>query len=158
LAKHRLKRKPGKAIPTTRVSVIVISDGKILLVKHRKGSKQYWVLPGGRLEYGETFQECAVREIQEETGLDVVVDKMVFVSEAIAPDRSRHIVNVYLTAKVVGGSLRLGNEPVLAGVDFMPLSELEGGNLYPPVGQQILDGIETDAFSKGIQYLGNLWV
>lgn len=158
MAKHRLKRKPGKAIPTTRVSVIVISDGKILLVKHRKGSKQYWVLPGGRLEYGETFQECAVREIKEETGLDVAVDKMVFVSEAIAPDRSRHIVNVYLTANVIGGTLRLGNEPVLAGVDFLPLSELQDGNLYPPVGQQILKGIENDAFSKGIQYLGNLWV
>lgn len=159
MPKHRLKKKPGKAIPTTRVSVIVISDDqKILLVKHRKGSRQYWVLPGGRLEYGETFQECGVREVKEETGLDVAVDKMVFVSEAIAPDRSRHIVNVYMTARVTGGSLRLGNEPVLAGVDFLPLSELESGSLYPPVGRQILAGLRTDSFSKGIQYLGNLWV
>lgn len=158
MAKHRSKRKAGKAIPTTRVSVIVISaEKRILLVKHRKGSKQYWVLPGGRLEYGETFQECAEREIQEETGLEVAVDKMVFVSEAIAPDRSRHIVNVYLTARVTGGTMLLGNEPVLAAVDFLPLSELETNTLYPPVGRQILDGIEN-SFSKGIQYLGNLWV
>ncbi len=159
MPKHRLKKKPGKAIPTTRVSVIVISDDqRILLVKHRKGSKQYWVLPGGRLEYGETFQECGAREVREETGLEVAVDKMIFISEAIAPDRSRHIVNVYMTARVTGGTMRLGNEPVLAGVDFLPLADLQNGALYPPVGRQILEGLKTDAFSRGIQYLGNLWV
>lgn len=158
MAKHRLKRSPGKNIPTTRVSVIVISsERKILLVKHRKGSKQYWVLPGGRLEYGETFQECAVRELKEETGLDIAVDKMVFLSEAIAPDRSRHIVNVYLTAHVTGGVMKLGNEPVLAAVDYVWLTELESSTLYPPVGKHILEAVE-DSFSKGIQYLGNLWV
>lgn len=158
LSKHRVKRRPGKAIPTTRVSVVVISsERKILLVKHRKGNRQYWVLPGGRLEYGETFQECAVRELKEETGLDVRVDKMIFVSEAIAPDRSRHIVNVYLTAHIIGGVMALGNEPVLAGVDFVPIAELERVTLYPPVGRQILENLDN-GFGGGIQYLGNLWV
>ncbi len=137
--------------------VVISGEGKILLVKHRKGPRQYWVLPGGRLEYGETFQECAVRELKEETGLDVRVDKMVFVSEAIAPDRSRHIVNVYLTAHITGGVMKLGNEPVLAGVDFVPVKDLEQVTLYPPVGRQILESLE-EGFSGDIQYLGNLWV
>jgi ADP-ribose pyrophosphatase YjhB (NUDIX family) len=158
LSKHRPKRKSGKVIPTTRVSVVVINDAKeILLVRHRKGTRQYWVLPGGRLEYGETFYECAVRELQEETGLDVEVDKLIYISEAIAPDRSRHIVNVYLTAHVVGGVMKVGNEPVLAGVDFVPISELEKCTLYPPVGKQLLEHLPT-GFEPGIQYLGNLWV
>ncbi|MBK7837241.1 MAG: NUDIX hydrolase [Candidatus Obscuribacter sp.] len=113
-------------MPTTRISVIVVTeDARILLVKHRKGSRQYWVLPGGRLEYGETFEECAVRELKEETGLDVAVKEIVFLSEAIAPDRSRHIVNVYMTADVVGGVLKVGDEPVLAAVDYIPLAELD---------------------------------
>jgi len=158
LSNKRPKRKPGKVIPTTRVSVIVISDdGKILLVRHRKGIKQYWVLPGGRLEYGETFSECAVRELKEETGLEVAVDRIVYLSEAIAPDRSRHIVNVYLTAHVTGGVMQLGDEPVLAGVDFVPLTELKTCTLYPPVGKIILDNIDN-GFKPGIDYLGNLWV
>ena len=127
---RRFKKKPGHTIPTTRVSVVVIDDNKILLVRHRKGSRQYWVLPGGRLEYGETFFECARRELQEETGLDVEVERFLFFSEAIAPDRSRHIVNIYLKAKVVGGTMRVGDEPVLAGVDFVPLSELEKVSLF----------------------------
>lgn len=158
MRRHRLRRKPAKAIPTTRVSVIVINaDNQILLVRHRKGNRQYWVLPGGRLEYGETFHECAVRELLEETGLSVEVDKIVFLSEAIAPDRSRHIVNVYLTARVTGGVMKVGNEPVLAGVDYLPLDELNRLTLYPPVSREILKSMEI-GFSDGIQYLGNLWV
>lgn len=137
--------------------IVVTDDNKILLVRHRKGTRQYWVLPGGRLEYGETFQECAVRELSEETGLDVAVDKLVFLSEAIAPDRSRHIVNVYLTATVTGGIMKVGDEPVLAGVDYVPLDELERCTLYPPVGLQVLEH-SKHKFSAGLQYLGNLWV
>ncbi|MBY0356993.1 MAG: NUDIX hydrolase [Candidatus Obscuribacterales bacterium] len=158
MRKHRPRKRPLKPIPTTRVSVIVIdADNNILLVKHRKGPKQYWVLPGGRLEYGETFFECAIREVQEETGLDVEVGKIVFVSEAIAPDRSRHIVNVYLTATVTGGTLQVGDEEVLAGVDYLPLADLSKLTLYPPVSLQILESAKS-GFSEGIKYLGNLWV
>lgn len=158
MPRHRPRRKPAKAIPTTRVSVIVVNaENQILLVRHRKGNKQYWVLPGGRLEYGETFYECAIRELIEETGLTVEVDRIVFLSEAIAPDRSRHIVNVYLTAKVTGGVMRVGDEPVLAGVDYLPLEELNELTLYPPISQQIVQSLKT-GFSDGIQYLGNLWV
>ncbi len=158
LPRTRFKKKPIQTIPTTRVSVIVTTaDQKILLVKHRKGNRQYWVLPGGRLEYGETFFECAVREIQEETGLDIEVDDLVFLSEAIAPDRSRHIVNVYLTAHVVGGVLRVGDEPVLAGVEYMPLDELDKITLFPPVGRIVIDSLPK-ATRGSIKYLGNLWV
>lgn len=157
LPKPRFKKKPGHTIPTTRVSVIVVQDDKILLVKHRKGNRQYWVLPGGRLEYGETFFECAVREIKEETGLEVEVERFVFLSEAIAPDRMHHIVNIYIKAKVVGGIMKLGNEPVLAGVDFIPVADLERITLFPPIGRVIADALPS-GFQNGIEYLGNLWV
>lgn len=157
MPKQRFRRKPGKSIPTTRISVIVFDGDKILLVRHRKGTRHYWVLPGGRLEYGETFYECGVREVKEETGLDVVVKRFLFLSEAIAPDRSRHIVNIYLQAEVVGGTLKVGNEPVLAGVDFLPVADLERLTIFPPVANEILQGL-PDGFKPGIEYLGNLWV
>lgn len=158
MPRPKFKKRPPQTIPTTRVSVIVVNQEKeILLVKHRKGNRQYWVLPGGRLEYGETFQECAVREMREETGLDVEVDEFVFLSEAIAPDRSRHIVNIYLTAHVVGGVLKVGDEPVLAGVDYLPISELDKLTLFPAVGRTVIDSLPK-ATRGSIKYLGNLWV
>jgi ADP-ribose pyrophosphatase YjhB (NUDIX family) len=158
LPKTKQKRNiRAKLLPTTRIAVLVIEDNKILLVKHRKSSRQYWVLPGGRLEYGETFIDCGVRELKEETGLDIRIEDFLFLSEAIAPDRSRHIVNIYLKGKVIGGTMRLGDEPVLAGVDFIPLSELDKITLYPPIAKAILAYLSNGP-REGIQYLGNLWV
>jgi len=137
--------------------IVITEDERILLVRHRKGSRLYWVLPGGRLEYGESINECAARELREETGLDIEVQKFVFLSEAIAPDHSRHIVNIYLTGKVVGGSMQLGDEPVLAGVEYVPLAELNRLTLFPPVGR-IIQRDAPGGFSGQIFYLGNLWV
>lgn len=148
-----------KTIPTTRVSVVVFNkENKILLVRHRKGNRRYWVLPGGRLEYGESFEECAVRELKEETGLDVEFERFLFLSEAIAPDRTRHIVNIFIKAKVIGGTIKVGDEPVLAGADFVTIEELESLTLFPPVAQDILETIAASSSTKGIQYLGNIWV
>lgn len=57
-------------IPRIGVGVLVIKDDKILLGKrknaHGEGS---WAPPGGHLEFGETIEQCAVRELLEETGL-----------------------------------------------------------------------------------------
>ena len=48
--------------PNFRVSVITVNEKQeILLVQHKKGTRYYWVLPGGRIEYGEDFATCAVR-------------------------------------------------------------------------------------------------
>ena len=143
--------------PNFRVSMIIVNENKdILLVQHRKANRFYWVLPGGRIEYGEDFATCAVRELKEETNLDIRFDKVVFLSEAIAPDRSRHIINIYATGEVIGGELRLGNEPVLADVAYKPILELNKITLYPPVADQII-GAYNEGF-KTLKYLGNLWV
>lgn len=136
---------------------MVVRKGEILLVKHKKASKQYWVLPGGRLEYGETFVECGVREVREETGLDVEFERYLFLSEAISPDRSRHIVNIFLEARVIGGTVKLGDEPVLQAVEFFPVDRLEQMEIFPPVQSEVLNGLR-DSFARNIEYLGNLWV
>ena len=143
--------------PNFRVSVIIINEKEeILLVQHRKQNRYYWVLPGGRIEYGEDFATCAVRELKEETNLDIKFEKVIFLSEAIAPDRSRHIINIYSTATVMGGELRLGNEPMLADVAYKPILELEKITLYPPVADQLIQAYK-EGFTS-LKYLGNLWV
>ena len=143
--------------PNFRVSVIIVNEKEeILLVQHKKANRYYWVLPGGRIEYGESFQDCAVRELKEETNLDIRFVSVVFLSEAIAPDRSRHIINIYATGQVLGGELKLGDEPMLADVGYKPIYELEKITLYPPVGAKIIQAYK-EGF-KTLTYLGNLWV
>jgi 8-oxo-dGTP diphosphatase len=114
------------------------------------------VLPGGRIEYGENFAQCAVREMKEETNLDAEFGKVVFLSEAIAPDRSRHIINIYATAKILGGEMKIGDEDVLNDVAWKPIKDLPNETLYPPVAHEILKAYD-EGFTT-IRYLGNLWV
>lgn len=143
--------------PNFRVSMIIVNDKEdILLVQHRKSNRYYWVLPGGRIEYGESFQDCAVRELKEETNLDIKFGHVVFLSEAIAPDKSRHIINIYATGEVLGGELRVGNEAMLADVGYKPILELDKITLYPPVAHEIIEAYK-EGF-KTMKYLGNLWV
>ncbi len=59
---------PRNPYPT--VDIIIEVDGKIVLVK-RKNPPYGWALPGGFVEYGESYEEAAIREAKEETGLDV---------------------------------------------------------------------------------------
>ena len=150
-------RKIAVQRPNFRVSVITLNEKQeILLVQHKKGTRYYWVLPGGRIEYGEDFATCAVRELKEETNLDIKFGKVVFLSEAIAPDRSRHIINIYATADILGGELRVGDEPMLADAAFKPIMDLDKITLYPPVADQILKAYK-EGFNT-LKYLGNLWV
>lgn len=66
------------------VGVLILHNNKLLLGKRnsRLGNKT-WSLPGGHLEFNESFEECAVREVKEETGMDVVVDRLISISNTI---------------------------------------------------------------------------
>jgi 8-oxo-dGTP diphosphatase len=94
-----------------RVGVVVERDGALLLVRHEKPDREpYWVLPGGRLEPGETIPECAERELLEETGLKGRFAGVMYVSEFFA--EKRHTVDV--TARVEadpGEEAQLGSDP-----------------------------------------------
>ena len=56
--------------PTTGASILVYQNNKVLLIKRGKEPhKGCWSLPGGGHEYGETLEDCALRELKEETGI-----------------------------------------------------------------------------------------
>lgn len=61
-----------------RASAIIIKKGKVLLMHRRKFGKEYWVFPGGGVEEGETSGDAAIREVKEETDMDVTSCKFTF--------------------------------------------------------------------------------
>ncbi len=142
--------------PRVRVAAIVIKDGEILLVRHSKYGKTYWLLPGGGVRYGETLEEAVVRELKEETNLDVVIGRPVFINDSVPPDRHRHVLNIYFTARITGGTLEAEQSPVLKETRFFPVASLPDLPLfYPDIREPLLDGCRR-GFPDTL-YLGNVW-
>lgn len=76
-------------------ALIVGKDGRILLVKSHKWMGKYSV-PGGHIELGETMEKAVVREVREETGLDVEVVRLLLVQEAIFPSEFHDADNHFI--------------------------------------------------------------
>ncbi|GFI40572.1 NUDIX hydrolase [Thomasclavelia cocleata] len=71
------------------VKGIVVLNNKILLMKRIHPSSDglgYWELPGGGLEYGETPNQALIRELKEETGLDIIILKPAYTFTKVRED------------------------------------------------------------------------
>jgi len=147
---------PDAPSPRIRVAPVILRDGAVLLIRHVKGDRTYWLLPGGGVEYGESLADALRREVREETGLDVDVGPLLFANDSIPPDKRRHVVNLYFLARITGGELTLGDEPNLVELRFVPLDELNGIALYPDIRRELRDAVEAGLPNRAA-YLGNLW-
>ena len=122
-----------------RVASVVEREGALLLVRHQKPDREpYWVLPGGRLEPGETIPECASRELAEETGLAAGYSGVLYVSEFLR--EGRHTVDVIARMALEGdeeatlGSdpeVEPGTEPTLREIRWVSVGELRELELLP---------------------------
>ena len=84
---------------TIRVTGILIENGKILLVKQKVNDKRSWSLPGGKLERGETLEQGIIREMKEETGLDVEISKLLYICDVSATDNTLLHITFLLNRK-----------------------------------------------------------
>jgi len=98
----------------TRIQGLIIQDHKILLIRAYEllTGVSFWVIPGGGIEQDESDEECLIREVREETNLDVRIERMLIDQEA-PPDGVYKRLRSYLCSPE-GGSLEPGSEPEAA--------------------------------------------
>ncbi len=100
-----------KSITLTVDPIIITDDGKVVLVKRSFDPyKDYWALPGGIVEYGETVEDAVAREAKEETGFYIKIEKLVGVYSDPKRDPRGHFVSVCFLSKIVGGELTISEE------------------------------------------------
>jgi 8-oxo-dGTP diphosphatase len=148
---------PAYDRPRVRVAAVLLVGSRVVLARHRLGDRTYHLLPGGGVEEGETLEAALLREVREETGLECSLGRLLFLNDTIAPDGSRHVVNITFLAHVTGGMLaEHPQDPRVEGLDLMEPAEIAGIDLRPPLGRELAEAAKKD-FAVGASYLGALW-
>jgi ADP-ribose pyrophosphatase YjhB (NUDIX family) len=108
--------------PAPAAGVMLERRGAILLVKRKYAPRAgAWCIPAGFMEYGETPEHCAVREVEEETGLACRLTGLFGVYAGFDDPRTRAVLILY-TAERIGGRLRPGDDAV--ETDYFPPTRL----------------------------------
>ena len=146
-----------------RVAAVVEREAALLLVRHQKPDRDpYWVLPGGRLEPGETIPACAVRELAEETGLEAGFSGVLYVGEFLR--EGRHTIDVVARMVLEGDGEAIlgsdpevapGTEPTLREVRWVSVDELRDVELLPASIKKRLLKDAGDGWNLDNIYLGN---
>ncbi|MGQ4832916.1 MAG: NUDIX domain-containing protein [Candidatus Asgardarchaeia archaeon] len=101
-----------KKRPYVAVDIFAINEkGEFVLVERSNNPfKGYWALPGGFVEYGETVEQAAIREMKEETGLDICLLDIIGVYSNPNRDPRGHVISIAFLARVIGGMLKASSD------------------------------------------------
>ncbi len=131
--------------------VMLLKDGKVLLGKrnddpekassalHGEGT---WTMPGGKLHFGETFEQGAIREVLEETGMQVNKTKVISLSNDIVFDA--HFVTVGFLCEDFSGESKVKEPEEITEWRWFDLSSLPEP-IFPP-SQEILNNYSSNKF------------
>lgn len=146
--------------PRIRVSAVLRWSDQILLCRHEKPGREYWLLPGGGVNSGESLTEALQRELAEEIGMEdeVPVEGPVAICDSIEPRRptGKHVVHIMFAGDLSGRSLEAvrSKDAAVRGHRLFRLDELDQIVLHPPIQRFLSRWRPGDP----VAYLGALWV
>jgi 8-oxo-dGTP diphosphatase len=147
--------------PRIRVSALLRWEDRILLCRHEKpGRGEYWLLPGGGVNSGESLVDALHRELAEEVGVgdDLTFEGPVALVDSISPKRtlvSRHVVHIIFAGDLSGRSLEAvtSQDAAVRGHRLFDASELDELVVHPPIQRFLRRWQPGDP----AVYLGSLW-
>ncbi len=93
--------------PKVGVGIFIVKDGKILIGKRiGKHGHNTWAPPGGHLEFGESFEDCAKRETLEEVGLKIKNPKFIKLTNDIHKNENKHYITIFMITDEFDGEVK----------------------------------------------------
>ncbi len=146
--------------PRIRVSAILRWQGRVLLCRQEKPGKEYWLLPGGGVDGGETLLDALRRELNEELALDgdLAFEGPVAIVDSIAPKwtlAKKHVVHIVFAADLSDRSLEdvETRDVAVRGARLFSMDELDEIVVHPPIKRFLTRWEPGDP----AVYLGALW-
>jgi 8-oxo-dGTP diphosphatase len=118
-------------MPRLRATLVALDDHiRILIMEHVRPGGNYWVLPGGGVEVGESLEKTLEREISEELGVGCDVGKLVAVGELITSNR--HVVDFFFAGKLARfEGFTINHEEGIGEIRWVDPSEIGKMNFHP---------------------------
>ena len=129
--------------PQVGVGVIITRHEYVLLLRRRNvHGAGNWSTPGGHLEYGETPEQCAAREAQEETGVEIAEVRFRALTNDVFAAEGKHYITIWMEGRYLAGEANVAAAYEMSEVGwfpwdqllqplFLPLRNLLEGRCYP---------------------------
>ena len=113
-------------IPRVGSAILVENNGKYLLGKrNKKNYLNFWVIPGGKVEWGENLHQAGIREIKEETNIDVEIVKFIGWKEIINIENDYHRYVFFFLGKLKNDEFEIKTTDDVSEVKFYTVDELK---------------------------------
>ena len=118
------------SMPRIGVGAMIVRDERVLMGRRMSGQRPGWYgWIGGKLEFGETLQQCARREAREEAGIEIANLRLLCISSIIVEDQ--HWIDIEFLADIAAGEPRAAAPDELIDWAWYPLDQLPGPIFEP---------------------------
>ena len=131
-----------------KARAVVVRDGRLLVSRERRRAIEHLLLPGGRVQDGESITDALVREVREETGLEVVPQRLLYIAEVVGA-YGAHDLNLIWLAELADAGAAISDDLLLAFDDDRLSS------IMPPIVDQIAADA-ADGWQHPPRWLGNV--
>jgi len=131
-----------------KVRAVIVRDGRLVISRERRRGVEHVLLPGGRVQDGESITDALVREVAEEIGLEVVPQRLLYVAEVVGI-YGTHDLNLVWLAEPADPAGAIDDDALVAFDS--PLAQA----IMPPIVEQIAADAKS-GWSEEPRWLGNV--